>query len=45
LFAVGFGRHDRDRSHGLDVIEDGTTIVALIGQHPLGSSFSEQFDG
>ena len=45
LFSVGFGRHDRSRSHGLDVIEDGLAIVALVGQHPLGPSFSEQFDG
>jgi hypothetical protein len=45
LFAVGFGRHDRDRSHGLDVIEDGLTVVSLVGQDPLGVSLSEQFDG
>jgi hypothetical protein len=45
LPAVGFGGHDRDRSHSLDVIEDGLTVVALIGQYPLGLPFSEQLDG
>jgi hypothetical protein len=45
LPAVGFGGHDRDRSHSLDVIEDGLTVVALVGQDPLGLPFSEQFDG
>jgi hypothetical protein len=45
LLAVGFGGNDGDRSHGLDVIKDGLTVVTLIGQHPLGLSFSEQFDG
>ena len=45
LFAVGFGGHDRDRTHGLDVMEDGLTVVSLVGQHPLGVSLSEQFDG
>ena len=45
LFAVGLGGHDCDRSHGLDVIEDGLAVVALVGQHPLGLSFSQQLDG
>jgi hypothetical protein len=45
LFAVGFGRHDGDRSHGFDVVEDGLTVIALVGQHPARLSFSEQFDG
>jgi hypothetical protein len=45
LLAIGFGRNDGDRSHGLDVIKDGLTVIALIGQHPLGLSFPEQLDG
>ncbi len=45
LFSVGFGGHDRDRSHGLDVVQDGLTVIALVGQYPLGFSFSEQIDG
>ena len=45
LFSVGFRGYDRDRSHGLDVIEDGLAVVSLVGQHPLGLSLSEQIDG
>jgi hypothetical protein len=45
LFAVGFGRDHRDGSHGVDVVEDGLAVVALVGQHPLGLSISEQLDG
>ena len=45
LFSVGFGRHDCGRSHGLDAIRDGLTVVALVGQHPLGLSFAEQLHG
>ena len=45
LLAIRFGRYHRDSSHGLDVIKDGLTVVALVGQHPDSLSFSEQFDG
>jgi hypothetical protein len=45
LLAVGFGGDDGDRVHSLDVIKDGLTVIPLIGQHPLGLSFSEQIDG
>lgn len=44
-FAIRLGGHDGDRSHGLDMIQDGLAVVALVGQHPLGLSFSEQIDG
>jgi hypothetical protein len=40
LLAVRFGRHDRNRSHGLDVVEDCLTVVALVGQHPDGLAIS-----
>lgn len=39
---VGFGRHDGHRSHGLDVVENRLTIVALVGQHPSGLAVSQQ---
>ena len=45
LFAVGLARHDRNRSHSFDVIEDDLAVVTFIGQHPDGFSFSEQCDG
>ena len=45
LFSVGFGGHDRDRSHGLDVVQDGLAVIALVGQDPLRLSLSEQIDG
>jgi hypothetical protein len=45
LLAVGFGRNDGNRSHGLDVVDDRLTVVALVGQHPDGLAISEQVDG
>lgn len=45
LFSVGFGGHDGNRSHGFDVVQDGLAIVTLVGEHPLGLSLAEQFDG
>jgi hypothetical protein len=45
LLAVRFGRYHRDRSHGVDVVKDDLTVVALVGQHSDGFSLSEQFDG
>lgn len=45
LLAVGFGRHYRNGSHGLDMFEDGLAVVALVGQHPRGFSLAEQGDG
>ncbi len=44
LFSVGFGWHDGDRTHGLDVVEDGLAVVALVGQHSLRLAFAEQID-
>ena len=45
LLSVGFGRDHRDRSHGLDVVEDDLAVVALVGQYPDGLACSEQIDG
>ena len=45
LLAVRLGRHDCDRTHGLDVVEDWLAVIALVGQHPDSFSFSEQCDG
>jgi hypothetical protein len=45
LFAIGLGRYYGNRSHRLDVIEDGLTVVAFVGQHPFCLSRPKQFHG
>ena len=45
LLAIGFRRDDRDGTHRFDMLDDRIGVVALVGQHVLGRSLSQQDDG
>jgi hypothetical protein len=45
LFAVSFGRDNRNRAHGGHMLDDGIGVVAFIGQHMADFPLSQQGDG
>jgi hypothetical protein len=43
--AVSFGWDHGFGSHGFNVLDDGVSIVALVGKHGLGLVLAQQLDG
>jgi len=41
LFAVPFGRDDRSRAYGCDMLKDGIGVVAFIGQYMADLALSQ----